>query len=150
MIEKREFYIDGRWTAPSEATPLEVIDPSSEEPCAVISLGGRADTDAAVAAARRAFPEWAATPPAERIGLVERLLAIYEARLDEMAETISRQMGAPIDMARAAQAPAGAGHIKSFIRVAKEFAFERPPGSHALPPELADRRSAELSRRWKT
>ena len=131
MIEKREFYIGGRWTPPSEGTDLEVIDPTSEEPCAVISLGGPADTDAAVAAAQRAFPGWAATPPAERIALVERLLAIYERRADEMAETISREMGAPIDMAKAQQVPAGLGHIKSFIRVAKDFAFERPLGEHA-------------------
>ena len=131
MIEKREFYIDGRWTRPAAANDLEVIDPSSEEPCAVISLGGTADTDAAVAAAKRAFPSGAATPPEERIALVERLLGIYQARADEMAATISREMGAPIDMAKAQQAPAGLGHIKSFIRVAKDFAFERPLGDHA-------------------
>ena len=67
MLEKREFYIDGGWVSPKAGTDFEVIDPSTEEPFAVISLGGQADTDAAVAAARRAFPDWAATPPAERL-----------------------------------------------------------------------------------
>ena len=71
MIEKREFYINGQWTAPAQGRDHQVIDPSTEEPCAVISLGGQADTDAAVAAARAALPGWMATSPAERIALVE-------------------------------------------------------------------------------
>ena len=131
MIEKREFYIDGSWVAPQAGTDLEVIDPSTEDPFAVISLGGEADTNAAVAAAKRAFPDWSATAPAERIALVEKILEIYERRADEMAETISREMGAPIDMAKAQQAPAGLGHIKNFLRAVKSFEFERPLGDHA-------------------
>ncbi len=131
MLEKREFYIDGGWVAPKAGSDFEVIDPSSEEAFAVISLGGPADTDAAVAAARRAFPGWAATPPAERLQLVERIFEIYQARAEEMAETISREMGAPIEMAKTQQVPAGLGHIKDFIRAAKGFAFERPLGAHA-------------------
>ncbi len=131
MLEKREFYIDGGWVAPTAGTDFEVIDPSTEEAFAVISLGGQADTNAAVAAARHAFPGWAATPPAERLQAVERILELYEARAEEMAETISREMGAPIEMAKAQQVPAGLGHIKTFIRAAKGFAFERPLGEHA-------------------
>ena len=131
MLEKREFYIDGGWVAPKAGSDFEVIDPSNEEAFAVISLGGQADTDAAVAAARRAFPDWAATPPAERLQAVERIFEIYQARAEQMAETISREMGAPIDLAKTAQVPAGLGHIKNFIRAAKGFAFERPLGEHA-------------------
>ncbi len=131
MLEKREFYIDGGWVSPTAGTDFDVIDPSTEEPFAVISLGGQADTDAAVAAARRAFPGWAATPPAERLQAVERIFEIYKARADDMAETISREMGAPIEMAKAQQVPAGLGHIKNFLRAAKGFAFERPLGEHA-------------------
>ena len=131
MIEKREFYIDGSWVAPQAGTDLEVVDPSTEDPFAVISLGGEADTNAAVAAAKRAFPDWSTTAPAERVALVEKILEIYERRSDEMAETISREMGAPIDMAKAQQAPAGAGHIKNFLRAVKSFEFERPLGDHA-------------------
>lgn len=131
MIEKREFYIDGAWVAPAIANDFDVVDPSTEEPCAVISLGGEGDTNAAVAAARKAFPGWAATSKEERIAAVERLLEIYNARSDEMASAISQEMGAPIDMARAQQVAAGAGHIKSFLRTAKNFEFERMLGSHA-------------------
>ena len=62
MIEKRDFYINGQWVAPSAANDFSVINPSTEEPCAVISLGAQADTDAAVAAAKAALPGWMATP----------------------------------------------------------------------------------------
>ena len=131
MLEKREFYIDGQWVSPARANDFEVIDPSNEEPCAIISLGDQADTDAAVAAAKRAFESWAFTPKAERVALVERILAIYEARAEEMAETISLEMGAPIDMSKQQQAPTGTWHIKNFLRAAEGFAFERQLGAHA-------------------
>ena len=131
MLEKREFYINGEWTAPQAGTDLEVINPSNEEPCATISLGGEADTNAAVAAAKAAFPGWAATPKAERIAIVEKILEIYERRGEEMARTISMEMGAPISMAMQQQAPAGFGHTKNFLRAFKTFELERPLGDHA-------------------
>ncbi len=131
MIEKREFYIGGRWTASAATNDFEVIDPSNEEPCAVIRLGVEADTDAAVAAAKAAFPAWSATSKEERIALVEKILEVYIARDAEMAEAISLEMGAPIDMSRAQQSPSGTWHIKNFIRAAKGFEFERLLGAHA-------------------
>ncbi|MCA0873619.1 aldehyde dehydrogenase family protein [Seohaeicola saemankumensis] len=126
MIEKRNFYINGAWVAPSQPNDFEVIDPSTEEPCAVISLGSEADTNAAVAAARAAFPGWMATPPAARIALVEKLIEIYISKAEEMAQASSTEMGAPIDMARTQQVGAGAFHLKNFVRAAKSFEFERP------------------------
>lgn len=124
MIEKREFYIGGGWVAPSARNDFEVIDPSTEEPCAIISLGAEADTDDAVAAARAAFPAWAATPPAERIAAVERILEIYNSRAGEMAEAISLEMGAPIDFSASDQVTAGSWHIKGFLKAAADFEFE--------------------------
>lgn len=126
MIERRDFYIDGRWTAPAAPADCLVIDPSTEEPCAVVSLAGRADVDAAVAAARRAFPAWAATPPAERKRHVEAILARYEARKDELAEAISLEMGAPIDLARNSQAPCLPWHLKGFLQAFDEIEWIRP------------------------
>ena len=86
MIEKREFYINGRWVAPATPRDCAVIDPSNEEVCAVISLGSEADTDAAVAAAKAAFPLWAATPPAMRRAAVVRILEQYERRKEDLAQ----------------------------------------------------------------
>ena len=131
MLEKREFYINGRWVSPAKTNDFEVINPSNEEPCAVISLGDQADTNAAVTAAKEAFPSWAVTPKEERLALVERILEVYKARADEMAEAISLEMGAPIDMAKAQQVTAGIGHIKNFVRACKGFEFERKLGDHA-------------------
>ncbi|WP_428926741.1 aldehyde dehydrogenase family protein [Marinibacterium sp. SX1] len=131
MIEKRQFYINGAWVDPAQPADHQVIDPSTEEPCAVISLGSQADTDAAVAAARAALPGWMATPAAERIALVEKLLDVYNSRLDELARATSLEMGAPIDMARQQQVTSGTWHLTNFIKAAKDFRFEKPLGDHA-------------------
>ena len=128
MIEKQEFYINGQWVAPKVARDYQVIDPASEEPCAVISLGDQADTDAAVNAAKVALPAWKAADPAERIAAVERIAEIYARRSDEMAQAISLEMGAPIDLARRNQTGAGAYHIANFIAAAKEFPWVHPLG----------------------
>ena len=131
MIEKREFYINGQWVAPMAANDFEVIDPSNEEPCAVISLGGEADTNAAVAVAKAALPGWMATPVAERIAMVEKLIEVYKTKGEDLAQAMSTEMGAPIDMARSQQVGAGIWHLKNFIDAAKEFQFDRPLGDHA-------------------
>lgn len=128
MIQKRDFYIDGAWSAPATARDHNVINPATEEPCAVISLGAKADVDRAVAAASKALPAWRATPPSERIALVKEVLRIYQARAQDMAEAISLEMGAPIDMALTSQAASGSFHISNFITAAKEFKFLRPLG----------------------
>ncbi|MFC3613114.1 aldehyde dehydrogenase family protein [Lutimaribacter marinistellae] len=131
MIEKRQFYINGKWVDPAQPNDFQVIDPSTEEPCAVISLGSEADTNAAVAAAKAALPGWMATPPEERIAMVEKLIEVYKSRGEDLAQAISTEMGAPIDMARNAQVGAGIFHLKNFVRAAKAFQFEKPLGDHA-------------------
>jgi aldehyde dehydrogenase (NAD+) len=126
MIEKRDFYINGAWVAPAAPRDCPVIDPSTEEVCAVISLGDQADTDAAVAAAKAAFPAWAATPPAQRKALVENILEQYEARHEELARAISTEMGSPIDHARNEQAPCLPWHTKGFLKAFDEIQWVRP------------------------
>ena len=115
LADKRKFYINGVWVDPATPRDLEVIDPSTEDAVAVISLGDQADTDAAVAAARAAFPAWSATPPAQRLAHVERILAIYQRRAPDMARAISAEMGAPQDMSLADQVGVGEYHIATFI-----------------------------------
>ncbi len=131
LLDRRKFYIDGAWVEPSAPNDFDVIDPSTEQACAVISLGSQADTDAAVAAAKAAFPAWAETPVAERIALLEKLLEVYQARYAEMAQAISLEMGAPISLSQTAQAGSGMMHIKTFIETLKTFEFDRPLGDHA-------------------
>ncbi|MCC6518629.1 MAG: aldehyde dehydrogenase family protein, partial [Tabrizicola sp.] len=137
MITKREFYIDGAWVAPLAPKDCPVIDPSTEEACAVISLGSAADTDAAVAAAKAAFPGWAATDPAQRRKLVEGILEQYHLRKDEMAQAISLEMGAPIDMARDSQAECLPWHLKNFLTAFDHVEWVRPLGPHAPDTMIA-------------
>ena len=131
MIDTRNFYIDGAWVAPLEGTDLPVFNPATEEPYATISLGGAADAEAAIAAARRTFPSWSMMTPAERGEVLRAILAVYEARAADMADAISTEMGAPIDMALSDQAGAGRSHLKAFIRALDAFEWQRPmrPGT---------------------
>ena len=137
MITRREFYINGRWTAPATPRDCEVIDPSTEEPCAIISLGSQADTDAAVAAAKAAFPLWAATPHADRRAAVVRILELSESRVQDLAQAISMEMGAPIDLARNSQAPCLPWHLKNFLTAFDQIEWIRPLGPHAPNDRLA-------------
>ena len=131
LADKRKFYIDGAWVEPARPHDLEVIDPTTEEPCAVISLGDQADTDRAVAAAKAAFPAWSATPPAERLKYVEKILEIYKRRNDDIAQAMTSEMGAPTDMSKGDQAGSGSFHIETFIENFRNFEFIRPLGDHA-------------------
>ncbi|ASP33444.1 aldehyde dehydrogenase family protein [Labrenzia sp. VG12] len=126
MIEKRQFYIDGTWVEPIEPNDLTVINPATEQPVAVISLGTAADVDKAVAAAQAAFDTWSQTSVEERAALLERVIAIYERRSGEMDEAIRLEMGAPIDFAREQQTPAGTGHLQATLEALRNHRFERP------------------------
>ncbi|MEO0497374.1 MAG: aldehyde dehydrogenase family protein [Pseudomonadota bacterium] len=126
MENTRNFYINGTWTAPLDGTDFAVIDPSTEEAIDTISLGGQADTNAAVAAAKAAFPKWMLSTKAERLDLLESILSVYRAHSKEMGVAMSREMGAPIDMAQSQQAGVGPYHIKGFIEALKAFDFEGP------------------------
>ena len=125
MLDKRKFYINGQWVEPSQKNDFEVINPSDESVCAVISLGSQKDTNAAVSAARAALPLWSSSSKEDRIALLERLYSIYERRMDEMAEIISMEMGAPIDFSKRSQAPSGTEAIEDFLNQLKKFEFEK-------------------------
>ena len=137
MIERREFYINGKWVAPATPRDCAVIDPSNEEVCAIISLGDKADTDAAVAAAKAAFPKWAATPPSERRAAVVRILEQYEKRKEELAQAISMEMGSPLAHARGEQAPCLPWHLKNFLTAFDHIEWVRPLGPHAPNDRIA-------------
>ena len=123
MLDKRNFYINGKWVAPSKPNDFEVINPSNEEPFAIISLGDVADTNSAVKAAKESFPGWKQTSKEERISLIQKLYEIYKSRWDEMTKAISMELGAPLDWASSAQTASGASHIKDFMKRLKNFEF---------------------------
>ncbi len=123
MLDKRKFYINGKWEEPSKKNDFEVINPSNEEKYAVISLGSKADVDLAVKASKDAFESWKETTKEERIKLLENLLSIYKKRFNEMTEAISSEMGAPIDWSSNVQNASGQTHLEDFIIRLKNFKF---------------------------
>ena len=131
MENKKNFYIDGKWVAPKSKQEINVINPATEENCAVISLGNKEDIDYAVSSARKAYSTWAFSPKEERIRLLEKLYENYKKRWADIAAAITTEMGAPKDFATKLQAGTGAAHLKSFIRYLKNFEFEKPLGEHA-------------------
>ena len=128
MLDKKNFYINGEWVSPKKTNDLKVIDPSTEEECAVISIGGKEDIDDAVSAATKAFETWAFSSKEERLKYLEALYDLYKKRWADMAKAISLEMGAPIDFSTQLQAGTGASHIKTFIKVLKEYNFEENLG----------------------
>ncbi len=131
MENKKNFYIDGKWVKAINKEEIKVINPATEEECAVISLGNKEDVDLAVNAAKKAYSSWAFSPKEERIRLLEKLYENYKKRWADIANAITIEMGAPKDFATKLQAGTGAAHLKSFIRYLKNFEFEKPLGEHA-------------------
>src|SRR6185437_2736814 len=115
--EFKNFFIDGKWLPPAQPKPFDVINPATEEPAGLISLGSATDVDRAVAAARRAFDSYSQTTPAERRALLEKVLAVYRRRYDEIADAICIEMGAPTKLAHGSQAALGVGHLTAMIEV---------------------------------
>jgi aldehyde dehydrogenase (NAD+) len=135
MKDCRQFYIDGKWVNPAKTHDLEVINPATEEPIATVSLGSAIDVDRAVAAAKRAFESYSETTLNDRVALLKQIVEVYQSRMAEMAETISREMGAPISLSRAAQTPAGLAHLLEIIKVLERFKFEEIKGSTLMRKE---------------
>jgi aldehyde dehydrogenase (NAD+) len=125
------FYIDGQWCEPLAAGAAHaIVNPADETVIGSVAMGGRADAERAVAAARRAFDNYSRTPLAERMALLQALQAAFERRYVEMAQAISTEIGAPWDLAHDSQAECGPGHIKATLAAARDFAFEEPSGEN--------------------
>jgi aldehyde dehydrogenase (NAD+) len=135
MKDCRQFYINGKWVNPIKAHDFEVIDPATEQPIATISLGSSADVDNAVAAAKNAFASHSESTVAERLALLEKIIEIYRIRMEEMAEIIALEMGAPQWLAKLAQAPAGLAHLMEIAKVLKMFQFEEHKGTTLMRKE---------------
>ncbi|POM14447.1 aldehyde dehydrogenase [Burkholderia cepacia] len=123
MRTSQQSYIDGQWLDPADAKAIDVIDPSTARPYAQLRIGGAADVDRTVGAARRAFDTYSRWPVGERVALLRRVLEIYQRRYEEVARTISQEMGAPIAFARAMQAAVGTAHLEQTIRALQSFRF---------------------------
>jgi aldehyde dehydrogenase (NAD+) len=135
MRELLQFFINGQWVAPATPQVLDVINPATGTPNGRIALGAAADVDAAVKAARAAFPAWSATPKEERMAALERIAVEFERRLDDMGVAIREEMGAPQWLARDTQAALGPRHFRSALNILRDYEFEEIKGTHCVMKE---------------
>lgn len=135
MKDARQFYINGRWIDPTTINDFTVVNPATEAPIATISLGCAADMDKAVLAARNAFVSYSETTADARLKLLRNIIELYESKMEEMAQTISLEMGAPITLSRAAQAPVGLAHLSTMVKVLEEVKFDELKGSTLMRKE---------------
>jgi aldehyde dehydrogenase (NAD+) len=135
MRDYLKFYINGEWVDPVTPRTLDVSNPATEENYARISLGAKADVDKAVTAAKAAFPAFAATSREYRADLLDKIVAVYQTRMADIAGAISEEMGAPLWLAQAAHAPSGLGHIMQAAKYLRTFQFEEQRGKHLIRKE---------------
>jgi aldehyde dehydrogenase (NAD+) len=127
--EYLKFYIDGQWVDPIDHKVHETTNPATEGVSGRIALGGPADVDRAVKAARKAFASWSLSTRQERLDLLESILAEYEKRQSDLGAAVMEEMGAPTSLANGFHVFLGLGHLKTAIEVLKEFRFEELRGS---------------------
>ncbi|MCY3812567.1 MAG: aldehyde dehydrogenase family protein [Gammaproteobacteria bacterium] len=137
MAHRTQFYINGEWVDPQSGERLDVVNPATEQVIGEVALGGVEDVDRAVGAAVAAFETYSQTTREERVELLSRIVDVYKNRIPEVARAISEEMGAPMGLAMAAQAPAGLGHFLSTLSVLKRFEFEEDMGSSRVIREPA-------------
>ena len=119
-----KFYINGSWVDPIKKETIDIINPADESIVGKLSVGSAEDIDKAVKAARTAFSSFSESSKKERLDLLNTIRNIYKKRFDDIADAIMTEMGAPINLARGAQAMVGLGHLKTAIRVLEEHKFE--------------------------
>ncbi|SFB52865.1 aldehyde dehydrogenase (NAD+) [Rhizobium sp. NFR07] len=135
MSNHLKFFIDGAWVPPVVPVALDVIDPSTEEAFTQIAVGSKADVDKAVAAAKAAFLAFSRWTQSERLQLLKRILAEYEKRAEDIAQAVSREMGAPIAFARDSQVGAGHGHLSATIAALENYKFTEQRGTTMIVKE---------------
>ena len=110
-----KFYIGGQWVPPASDATMPVLNPATEAQIGSVAMGSAADVDKAVAAAKAAFESFSQTSKADRLALLHRLKTVTKKRIEDLAQAMRMEMGAPISMARDAQADAAVGHLQGFI-----------------------------------
>ncbi len=135
MKEMHKFYIDGEWVNSLGSETIEVINPSDESIIGSIAAGTKEDIDVAVAAAKEAFKSFGFSSKEERIALLENIIIEYEKRAEELAQTISAEMGAPLWLSNVAQVTSGLSHFKDTLGVLKSFEFETTENEYIVRKE---------------
>lgn len=125
-MHHNKFYIAGKWVEPQSEDRWPLVNPATEQVVAHIPMASEADVNAAVAAAKAAFPSYSQTTVSQRIQWFKRLLDIYRANADAITDAMIMEIGSPRSFTHEVQTPCGDGHIEVMIEVLESFQFEHP------------------------
>lgn len=125
-------YIDGAWRPAAGPDTIEVVNPADEQVLAVVPAGTAEDVDAAVRAARAALPLWARTAPAERAARLAALRDVLTARAEEIARTVTAELGSPLAFSQAVHAGVPIAVAGSYAELAATYAFEEKAGNSTV------------------
>jgi aldehyde dehydrogenase (NAD+) len=128
-------YIDGAWRPAAGQGAIDVVNPADEQVIARVPAGDAEDVEAAVRAARAALPGWAATPPAARAERLAALRDVLIARKDEIAETITAELGSPLPFSQNVHVGAPLAVVSSYAELAATYAFEEKVGNSTVYQE---------------
>ncbi|HEX6311304.1 MAG TPA: aldehyde dehydrogenase family protein [Acidimicrobiia bacterium] len=135
MQERDKLYIDGAWVPSTGSDTHDVINATTEEVIGRIPEGTPEDVDRAVAAAKAAFPGWAASSVDDRVKYVQQLGEALQSRTEEIAELISSEVGTPLMISQIAQAGLPAMMASSYVQIAQEFPWEEQIGNSTVVRE---------------
>ena len=135
MILRDKFFINGQWTAPSSSESIEVHNAGTGAVMGKVPAGGEKDIAAAVAAARGALESWGATPPAQRAEFLQKISEGLKARADELARTISQEVGMPIKLSARMQAGLPIANFANYAKILGSFVFEGRNGNSLVVRE---------------
>lgn len=135
MMDRTQFYIGGQWVDPAVPSLRRVINPATEAPCGSISMGSASDVDRAVSAARAAFPAFSQSGRDERVALLERIVAEYQKRYDEIAAATTLEMGAPVAFSHGGHTAMGLGHFQTALEILRTYEFSSDRGGTRLVRE---------------
>ena len=121
MENLQKFYINGKWVEPRSKNTMPVINPATEEQIGTVAMGNAEDVDLAVSAANEAFMTFSQTTIQDRLDLLIKIKDVTQKRFEELVKAMSTEMGAPMTMARDAQADAAIGHLDGFIDALKNL-----------------------------
>src|SRR5215210_1348978 len=134
-LTRDRLYIGGEWVEPAGDSAIEVVDPTTEEVIGSIPEGTPEDADRAVAAAREAFPGWAATSREERAGYLSAIAAALAERGDEIAALVSQELGMPLKLSRQIQAGLPTMSFSSMPELMEQVAWEEQVGNSLVVRE---------------
>ena len=129
------FYIDGEWVTPEEKLFADVVNPATERVITQVALGGAADVDRAVAAAKAAFPTWAQTSREDRLEVLTKVAEVYARRSGDLVKAVTEEMGSPVGLSSEYQVPLGLGHLHEAIALLREYPFEELRGTTMIRRE---------------